>query len=100
MQRVSARRAAAAAPDPGDRPVAAGPHECNLCHSFVAAGVFAVPGSEVLFVAPEMLAHYVDHHSYLPPAEFLNAVESCPVPGTAEYCAAISSYRDSAGGAG
>lgn len=81
-------------------PVAAGPHECSLCREFVAAGIVAVPASDVLYVAPEMLWHYMERHRYRPPGEFLAAVAVCPTPGTAEYVAAVARHRGNVAEAG
>ena len=70
-------------------PVAAGTHSCQLCGEFRAAGNIGVPGGDGLFVAPEMVAHYVDAHDYQPPQEFIEAVLKCPDPGTPAYAAAV-----------
>jgi hypothetical protein len=76
-------------------PVAAGPHTCELCGDFHAAGFVGVPGDGILFVAPEMVAHYVDDHGYLPPADFVEAVLACPIPGTEEYELAVAPFIES-----
>jgi hypothetical protein len=47
----------------------------------------------LLFVAPEMVAHYVEAHHYRPPAQFITAVTESPLPGTDEYRAAVASFR-------
>ena len=67
-------------------------HTCELCGDFHAAGSVAVPGDGILFVAPEMVAHYVDEHGYLPPADFVEAVLACPIPGTDEYASAVAPF--------
>ena len=41
-------------------------------------GVIIVPGERYLFVAPTMLGHYIEHHDYRPPAEFITALLDCP----------------------
>lgn len=46
----------------------------------------------VLFVAPGMIAHYVEHHGYAPPAEFVAAVMTSP-PGTAAYGTLVERFR-------
>lgn len=74
-------------------PVAAGPHLCDFCRSFRASGTFGVPDSEILYVCPEMIAHYVEAHSYLPPAGFVAAILRSPLPGSAEYDPAVSAFR-------
>lgn len=37
-----------------------------------------VPGEGVIYVAPSMIAHYIDAHAYEPPAVFWEAVMKCP----------------------
>ena len=70
-----------------------GLHECSLC---VATGrqvsgledswlnIF-VPGRSEIYAAPGGLLHYVSEHSYLPPACFLEAISTCPDPGSHDY---------------
>ena len=48
-----------------------------------------LPGRHSVFVAPELLRHYIDVHSYLPPEEFSEAVRRCPPMGTDAYFAAL-----------
>jgi hypothetical protein len=73
-------------------PVAAGPHRCELCGGAMASGNFGVPGGDVLFVCPEMIAHYVADHGYLPPKEFLDAIMEADLPGTDSYRKAVAAY--------
>jgi hypothetical protein len=73
-------------------PAAGGSHSCELCGTFCASGNVAVPTNRVLFVAPEMILHYIEQHSYRPPKEFVDAVLSCPVPGSPEYVRAVKPY--------
>ena len=73
-------------------PVAAGLHTCELCGAEHAGGNVGVPGRGVLFVAPEMVAHYVEAHGYAPPREFVAAVLDCPIPGTQEYVTAVRRF--------
>jgi hypothetical protein len=41
------------------------------------AGLITVPSSDgILFVAPNLIAHYVTSHGYLPPDQFVKAVAS------------------------
>jgi hypothetical protein len=74
-------------------PVAMEMHCCELCDDFMAAGNFGVPGGGLLFVAPEMLPHYVEAHRYRPPDEFIAAVIQSPLPGSDEYWAAAEQFR-------
>ena len=38
-------------------------------------GEIRVPGKGVTFAAPILIVHYIEEHHYLPPQEFLEAVE-------------------------
>ena len=72
--------------------VAMGFHTCEFCEKSHASGTFGVPAGEGIFCAPEMIAHYVEQHAYLPPEEFIAAVLACPVPGTEAYETAVESF--------
>ena len=37
-----------------------------------------IPATACVYVAPSLVAHYVDAHEYCPPAEFQEAVLKCP----------------------
>jgi len=37
-----------------------------------------VPAKNCVYVAPSLIAHYIDAHGYAPPAEFQQAVIECP----------------------
>jgi hypothetical protein len=73
-----------------------GLHECSLC---LATGRHVVddrswvnlliPGRNEVFAAPGGLVHYISDHSYLPPASFLEGVDSCPYPGSPRYLEAL-----------
>jgi hypothetical protein len=39
-------------------------------------GEIRVPGEGIVFAAPVLIIHYVEAHNYLPPAQFLKAIES------------------------
>lgn len=83
--------------------IAVGFHECEFCTKEladrvigkdIASGTFGVPAGERIYYCPEMIAHYVADHGYLPPAEFIAAVMACPVPGTAEYRAVAEPFAN------
>jgi hypothetical protein len=71
---------------------AAGRHRCPYCRftggpsqiSYASGAIVlgstivVVPTENELFVAPSMVAHYVDAHGYSPPQAFVEAVLSCP----------------------
>src|SRR5262245_55142707 len=49
-------------------------HTCEFCGQAHGIGNFGVPSGDLLFVAPEMIVHYIEEHGYIPPAEFVEAV--------------------------
>lgn len=70
-----------------------GLHECSFCvraghadtrltNSYV--NLF-IPGREVVFVAPARIDHYIEEHSYQPPADFVESLLVCPSPASAGY---------------
>jgi len=73
-----------------DWAAAGGVHSYEFCGKCHLSGNFGVPAGDLLFVAPEMIAHYVEKHSYHPPAEFVAAVLAAPLPGTQEHKAAVA----------
>src|SRR5215475_4192839 len=48
-----------------------------------------VPGKDCIYVAPSMIAHYVEAHAYEPPGEFWEAVLSCPEMRSEPYKKAL-----------
>ena len=74
-------------------PAFGGLHTCELCDQVHDGHNFGVPAGELLFVAPGMVAHYVEQHEYQPPPEFIAAVLASPLPGTMEYEAATAEFR-------
>jgi hypothetical protein len=66
-------------------PVTAGPHLCGFCGEVRGYGEFAVPGEEVIYVAPTLISHYVGAHGYMPPPEFIEAVLNCAPFSSEEY---------------
>lgn len=76
--------------------VCAGPHFCDLCPEPRAgersrksrpgaAGNVWIPAADVVYVAPELIVHYIEAHQYRPPDEFVAAVLACPSQGSAEF---------------
>lgn len=69
-----------------------GKHACPFCglmgEDAVGSAEIRVPGTTAVFAAPNLVAHYVTVHRYLPPQPFVVALESHdglearPVPGT------------------
>lgn len=74
-------------------PFAGGGHLCEMCGKVRAGGNFGVPAASVLYVAPEMVAHYVEEHHYAPPESFVTAVLGCALPGTRDYAEAVKPFR-------
>lgn len=78
--------------DPCEPFVHAGPHRCTFCRFTggpsilryrdreVILGVanLFVPTDDRVYVAPSLIAHYIDAHAYAPPPEFQQAVLRCP----------------------
>lgn len=91
--------------DPWQPVVTAGVHRCTFCRFTGGPGVVRfgsieitvgssnlfVPGLDVVYVAPSLIAHYVDAHDYAPPGEFQEAVLSCPAMRSMAYLKAIRS---------
>ena len=78
--------------DPWQPAFAVGSHPCDLCaYSPEKRGtknVF-VPGAERVYVAPELILHYMNVHGYRPPDEFCRAVAACPPMRSPEYRRAL-----------
>jgi len=72
--------------------IAMGFHTCEFCGGAHASGTFGVPADGRIFYAPEMIAHYVEQHEYLPPPEVIAAVLACPTPGTKAYASAVEPF--------
>lgn len=66
-------------------PVFMGAHQCEFCGRASGIGNIAVVGESLVFVAPELVLHYVTAHEYLPPAEFVDAVLLSPLPESSEF---------------
>ena len=47
------------------------------------------PSDDVMYVTPGGVMHYIQHHGYAPPAEFLAAVLRFPAADSLEYLAAL-----------
>jgi hypothetical protein len=60
-------------------------HTCEFCGGAHGIRNFGVPSGDLLFVAPEMVVHYIEQHDYCPPPEFVAAVLRSPLPDTEEY---------------
>lgn len=72
--------------------VFAGVHTCEFCERCHGASNIAVLDGRRLWIAPEMITHYVEAHEYLPPASFLEALSICPLPDSDEYQELAASF--------
>jgi hypothetical protein len=85
--------------DPWQPTVTAGAQRCLFCrftggpaemsYKGINFGVGStnlfVPTKERIFIAPSLVAHYIDAHGYAPPSEFQEAVKSCPSMRSVPY---------------
>jgi hypothetical protein len=59
-----------------------GRHLCDLCTEDegprYGRGAIFIPGDGVLYVAPQLITHYIRKHGYQPPAAFLEALRAVP----------------------
>lgn len=69
-----------------------GPTQLTLRGSTIQMGAtnLFVPASGFAFVAPSLIAHYVDAHEYCPPIEFQEAVLACHEMRSMAYLKAVS----------
>jgi hypothetical protein len=74
-------------------PAFGGHHTCEFCGKEHDSRNFGIPSGDLLFIAPAMVAHYIEQHGYSPPAEFISAVLASPLPDTAEYGALCSRFH-------
>ena len=72
-------------------------HTCELCPTADGEtrprsirNIF-VPATGFLYVAPELILHYIERHQYLPPDEFCHAVLACPLRRSRAYLSAVKS---------
>lgn len=74
-----------------------GVHTCTLCKTGdrrAGRVNLLIPTAEFLYVAPELIVHYVDAHEYRPPAEFVTAVLNCPDQASAEFLELLRPLAD------
>lgn len=68
--------------------ISSGYHECELCQfageQRASANLF-IPFQGKIYVAPELITHYINAHFYQPPAEFCQAVIECPEMDSIDY---------------
>jgi hypothetical protein len=67
-------------------------HCCDLCPAEqgpLGVSNLFIPGDAFLYVAPELIVHYITVHRYAPPAQFCEAVLACPPMGGTAYLQAV-----------
>ena len=47
--------------------------------------VLIIPSATYVYVAPDLVVHYVEAHQYAPPPEFVAAVLACPEQSSDAY---------------
>lgn len=67
-------------------------HDCEFCDASKGYTNLIIPTVDAVYVAPEMIVHYIDEHGYLPPTEFIKAVVDCPAQDSPEYMALMKPY--------
>lgn len=71
---------------------AGGMHHCELCGRERTSGNVWIPADDVVYVAPEMIVHYVEAHAYAPPEAFVRAVLACPSQESPGFFAMMSRF--------
>jgi hypothetical protein len=76
-----------------------GQHFCSHCKAVkdlsqpgpisLSEVTIIVPGEKVVYAVPAGIVHYIEHHAYLPPPEFIQAVLGCPPCDSPEYLDAL-----------
>ena len=76
---------------PWEPGVCMGVHECELCQFQPAVGTanIFVPYQGNIYVAPELIVHYIAAHRYKPPQVFVDAVMACPTMNSMDYKKAV-----------
>lgn len=77
--------------NPWEPAITMGFHRCDLCLYDGESGKrnLYVPAGGFVFVAPELVAHYMNSHGYRPPDEFCAAVLACPPMRSMAYLKAL-----------
>ena len=73
-----------------------GSHSCSLCPKGQQRTGFRnllVPTVELLYVAPELVVHYIEGHNYQPPEEFVVAMMACPEQNSAAYLQLLQPFE-------
>jgi hypothetical protein len=77
-----------------------GLHDCTLCNPGPDARLarshinLLIPSERMVFACPAAISHYLSIHSYLPPSEFVYAVQKCPPYGSPQYFESLQEAND------
>ncbi len=81
------------------RVITAGPHFCELCANpsdkrkrVGGSRNLWIPTIDYVYVAPELILHYIEKHNYRPPDEFVIAVTACPPQDSLEYVVLLTRF--------
>ena len=76
-------------------------YDCTICESGVPAARLArshinllIPSKRTVFACPAAIVHYLSVHSYLPPSDFVIAVQDCPPYGSPQYFELLREAND------
>jgi hypothetical protein len=71
--------------------VSAGVHFCDLggCERPGGSHYVIIPSTNCVYVAPDLVVHYIEQHAYAPPAEFVVAALACPEQSSEAYVALV-----------
>jgi hypothetical protein len=75
-------------------------HKCSLCpEGKQRSGCLnlLIPTPRLLYVAPELVVHYIEDHGYRPPQEFIEAVLACPEQESEEFMRMLRPFERSWG---
>ncbi len=70
-----------------------GKHMCEFCERVSDTGELFIPTPTRLYLAPVMIGHYVADHDYCPPAEFIEAVLTCPAQASPEFFELVQRFE-------
>lgn len=71
-------------------------HRCSLClegQRKVGYHNLLIPTNQLLYVAPQLVIHYIEDHGYQPPQEFIEAVMACPEQESVPYTALLRQFE-------
>ena len=74
--------------------ISPGVHFCDLggCGRTGGAHYVIIPAATCVYVAPALVVHYVEHHRYAPPPEFVAAILACPEQSSDAYVELLTPF--------